>query len=150
MCSIFTVNKTSVQDTCTRTFVFEDEVRSVAGNVVVGGDADLNAVGGRRIDDALALGSSAADRQLADATASARRQLLPHERVQRAPRSHVAGRPGAGDVEVEQGQPDSPSVVGLDRPRARQATTPAGLRHQIGQVPNVPAAAVHRLRRRRS
>jgi len=125
------------------TFVFEDEVRSVAGDVVVGGDADLDAVGGRRVDDALSLGTAAADRQLAEAATSARRQLLSHERVQRTPRSHVAGRPRAGDVEVEQSQSDLSSVVRLYRPRARQAAAPGGLRHQVGQVSNVPAAAVH-------
>jgi len=132
------------------TFVLEDKVRSVAGDVVVGGDSDLDVVGRWRIDDAFALGASATDRQLADSAASAGRQLLPHERVQRTPWPHVAGRPGPSDVEVEQGQPDPSPVVRLDRPRTRQAATAARLRHQVGQVPDVPAAAVHRLRRRRS
>ena len=129
------------------TFVFEDEVGPVAGNVVVGCYADLDAVGGRRVDDALALRSSAADRQLADAAARRRRQLFPHERVQRAARSHVAGWPRSSDVEVEQSQPDLSSVVGLNRPRACQAAAAGGLRHQVRQVSDVPAGAVRRLRR---
>ena len=131
------------------TFVFKDEVRPVAGDVVVGGDADLDVVGGRRVDNALPLGTPAADRQLTDAAASARRQLLSDECVQRAARSHIAGRPRAGDVEVVERQSYLSSVVGLDRPRAGQAAAPGGLRHQIGQVPNVPAAAVRGLRFRR-
>jgi len=95
------------------TFVLEDEVRSVAGYVVVGRNADLDPVGGRRVDDSLSLRSSPADRQLADAAASTRRQLFPDERVQRAARTHVAGRTRPCHVEIQQRQPDLSSVVGL-------------------------------------
>ena len=73
--------------------------------------------------------------------------LFSDERVERTARPDDAGRSGARHVEVDERQSDLASVVGLDRPRARQAAAAGRLRHQVRQVPDVPPAAVGRRRR---